>query len=159
VGRTRPPFVPAPTVISDPAVEQCIPLITTRHHPAFRPNMGIDIDSRKTPCLDIDIDSLRLPCLPPNGIKPADQYGDGMSACRTKDKKSLIVYPSLYRPQNDRFYEDPDGSCLAWQNQEDVMDQLGWLKKIHEVIGSSEPISHPRVQRSVYIRCEKSLRN
>ncbi|PQE20094.1 kinase-like domain protein [Rutstroemia sp. NJR-2017a BBW] len=121
--------------------------------------MDTDIDSQRTPCLparwpprDIDIDSLRLPCLPPNGIEPADVYGHGIEVCRTEDKKSVIIYPSLYRPKNDRFYEDPDGSCLAWQNQEDVMDQLGWLKKIHEVIGSSEPTSHPRVQRSVCIR-------
>lgn len=93
----------------------------------------------------------RAPLLPPSGIKPADQYGvNGLSVCRTEDKRSLILYPSTYRPESDPQYEDPDGSVHAWQNQEEAMEQMGWLKKIHEIICASEPISHPRVQRSVY---------
>ncbi|KAH6710831.1 kinase-like domain-containing protein [Leptodontidium sp. MPI-SDFR-AT-0119] len=85
--------------------------------------------------------------LPPTGIEPSDQYSHELRACRTSDKKSIVIYPRLYRPQNDPYYEDPAESCMAWQNQEDGMDQLNWLKKIHEVIGASEPTSHPRVQR------------
>ncbi|PQE33367.1 serine threonine kinase protein [Rutstroemia sp. NJR-2017a WRK4] len=127
--------------------------------------MDTDIDSQRTPSLpatwpprDIDIDSRRLSCLPPNGIKPVDEYSAyRVRVCRTEDKKSLIIYPSLYRPRNDPFYEDPDGSCHAWQNQEDSMDQIEWLKKIHEVIGSSEPTTHPRVQRLVEIQTEDGL--
>ena len=96
------------------------------------------------------------PVLPPTGIEPVDQYGvDGLSVCRTEDNKSLIFYPETYRPQNDPEYEDPNGSAHAWQNQEEAMEQLSWLKKIHEIIGVSDPTSHPRVQRSVCIRCEK----
>ncbi|TVY23451.1 hypothetical protein LHYA1_G007894 [Lachnellula hyalina] len=88
------------------------------------------------------------PVLPPTGIEPVDQYGvDGLSVCRTEDKKSLIFYPATYRPQNDPEYEDPNGSAHAWQNQEEAMEQLGWLKKIHEIIGASDPTSHPHVQR------------
>ncbi|PVH74361.1 hypothetical protein DL98DRAFT_31845 [Cadophora sp. DSE1049] len=86
--------------------------------------------------------------LPPTGIRPVDQYGvNGLSACRTEDKKSLIIYPEIYRPQNDPKYEDPNGSAHAWQNQGEEMDQLDWLKMIHDIIGASEPTSHPRVQR------------
>ena len=88
------------------------------------------------------------PRLPPTGIRPINQYGvNGLSACRTEDKKSLIIYPEMYKPQDDPDYEDPNGSAFAWQNQGDAMEQLGWLKKIYEVMGASEPTSHPRVQR------------
>jgi hypothetical protein len=86
--------------------------------------------------------------LPPTGIRPVDQYGiNGLSACRTEDKKSLIIYPEMYKPRDDPDYEDPNGSAFAWQNQSDAMEQLGWLMKIYEVMGVSEPTSHPRVQR------------
>lgn len=88
------------------------------------------------------------PTLPPSGIEPSDQYSHELRACRTSDKKSIIIYPRLYRPKNDPQNEDPAESCMAWQNQEDGMDQLNWLKKIHEVIDKSEPTSHPRVQMS-----------
>lgn len=43
---------------------------------------------------------------------------------------------------------------MAWQNQEDGMDQLNWLKKVHEIIGESQPTSHPRVQRLVEFQPE-----
>lgn len=88
------------------------------------------------------------PALPPTGILPADQYGvNGLSVCRTENKKSLIIFPELYRPQDLPKYEDPNGSVHAWQNQEEAMESLSWLKKIHEIIGVSEPTSHPRIQR------------
>ncbi|TVY58561.1 Receptor-interacting serine/threonine-protein kinase, partial [Lachnellula suecica] len=89
------------------------------------------------------------PRLPPTGIEPIDEYGHGVSACRTSDKKSLIIFPESYKPADDPYYEDPDGSAFAWQNQEDAMDQLSWLKRIHEVNGAD---SHPRVQRLIQIQ-------
>lgn len=88
-----------------------------------------------------------LPRLPPTSIKPIDEYGPGLSACRTEDKRSLIIYSEMYKPESDADYEDPDGSAFAWQNQSDAMDQLNWLKKIHEIISASEPTSHPHVQQ------------
>ncbi len=80
------------------------------------------------------------PVLPPTGIRPIDQYGvNGLCACQTEDKKSLLIYPETYKPQNDPKYEDPNGSAYGWQSQGDAMEQLGWLKKIHETIAASEP--------------------
>jgi hypothetical protein len=87
---------------------------------------------------------------PPTGIKPLDEYGGyGLCTCRTEDKKSVIIYPDTYRPQNDPWYEDPNGSAHTWQNQSEAMEQLDWLKKIHEIIGAGEPTSHPHIQKSV----------
>ncbi|XMA16524.1 hypothetical protein WAI453_009315 [Rhynchosporium graminicola] len=76
------------------------------------------------------------PILPPGGIMPVDQYnGNGLSARRTDDKKSLMIYPDLYRLQSDPKYEDPKDSAHDRQNPGDPMDQLSWLRIIREIIG------------------------
>lgn len=86
--------------------------------------------------------------LPPTGIHPIDQYYiNGLSVCRTASQDSLIIYPERYRPSIDPEYEDPAGSVFAWQNQGDAMEQLGWLMRIYEIMGSDEPKSHSRVQK------------
>ncbi|CZT06209.1 uncharacterized protein RAG0_12027 [Rhynchosporium agropyri] len=92
------------------------------------------------------------PILPPGGIMPVDQYnGNGLSARRTDDKKSLMIYPDLYRLQSDPKYEDPKDSAHDWQNPGDPMDQLSWLRIIHEIIGRVSRI-RIHVYRSLWIK-------
>ena len=85
--------------------------------------------------------------LPPSGIHPIDDYAEGLASCRTEDKKAIIVYVSMYMPEDDPDYEDPDGSAFAWQNQQMPMENLAWMKKIYSIIHESEPSTHPRIQR------------
>jgi len=85
--------------------------------------------------------------LPPDGIKPIDDYYEGLAVCQREDKKTTIVYVQLYKPEDDEFYEDPDGSVFAWQNQEEPIELLAWMKKVYSVIHQTEPRTHPRVQR------------
>lgn len=88
--------------------------------------------------------------LPPNGIEPIDEYDHHMLCCRHANKTSLIVYPSFYKPEDDEWYEDPEDSCFAWQNQEDEMIQLGWLRQVYKIVQAIEPKTHERVQRYVF---------
>ena len=85
--------------------------------------------------------------LPPTGIHPIGDYTNDLCVCRREDKRSVIIYVQLYKPEDDPDYEDPDGSIFAWQNREEAIEQIEWIKRIYCVIHKSEPEDHPRIQR------------
>lgn len=85
--------------------------------------------------------------LPPDGVSPITDAGQDLAMCRHKDGKSVIVYVTTYRPEDDPDYEDPEESAHGWQNREDAIDVLEYYKTIYEVMPANEPKTHPHVQK------------
>ena len=86
-------------------------------------------------------------CLPPLGTHPAGEYAEDLSICRTKDGQNAIIFVSSYKPEDDPEYENPENSVFAWQNRDDAIKHLSWIRYIYSVIEANDPRTHSHVQR------------